>query len=84
MKKIPTGFNEGKTIRVKIKSVEKLRPSNAIEDLHKDCLNEIDWEELREEFFNECTGIVNDFHFVTTKPKQTFNWFKNKIQPKEK
>jgi len=84
MERIPAGFNEGKPIKIKIRSVEKLRPSNAIEDLHQDCGNNIDWNQLREDFFNECTAIENDFHFIHMKPNLLLNWFKNKIESKTK
>ena len=84
MGRIPTGFNEGRPIKIKIRSVEKLRPSNCIEDLHKDCENNIDWKRLRDDFFDEHTSIHKGIPFITTAPHDLFNWLKNKIESKTK
>lgn len=81
MKRIPTGFNEGRTIKVKIKSVNKLRPSK-MDDLHENCGNKIDWNKLMEEFIEEHTDSsdATGYYYVSTSPENLFNWFKNKIE----
>lgn len=78
MERIPTGVNEGQTIKVKINSVDKLRPSE-LEDLHEHCGNKIDWESLREDFFNECTNQFNGIAPISISSHDVFEWFKNKI-----
>jgi len=47
--------------------------------------NPIDWNKLREEFFSECTDsyYINNVEVhreVCLSAKDTFNWFKNKIE----
>ena len=46
-------------------------------------LNEIDWEKLRDEFFNDCASKHVNIE-IDIAPHDLFNWFKNKIQTKEK
>ena len=47
--------------------------------------NPIDWNKLREEFFDECTDNIycndgNNKLVVNIAPHDLFNWFKNKIE----
>lgn len=46
---------------------------------------QIDWNKLREEFFNECTDNIycndgNNKLVVNIAPHDLFMWFKNKIE----
>lgn len=52
-------------------------------DVIKD--NPIDWNQLRDEFFDECTDNIycndgNNKLVVNIAPHDLFNWFKNKIE----
>lgn len=70
------------SIPPKTKMQNAIEIGTAIDYAIKELKKEIDFNQLREAFFNECTTSIqksNELKQVCMAPHDLFNWFKNEI-----